>query len=121
MTEPSHHTLFVYGTLMSGEASHHLMAGADLLGPARTAPRYTLHRVQWYPALADGGAMAVHGEVYRVPPALMARLDDYEGPGYQRIVIPLSDGPVERAEAYVMPSAMASALAVMPSGDWRRR
>lgn len=115
------HTLFVYGSLMSDQVSAHLMRGATLLGPARTAPCFTLHRVDWYPALADGGATAVRGEVYRVPPALMAELDGYEGPEYRRIEIPLSAGPVERAEAYLMPAHAAAGLPIVPSGDWRDR
>lgn len=115
------HTLFVYGTLMSGEVSGHRMDGAERLGPARTAPRFTLHRVDWYPAMADGGATAVVGEVYRVPPTLMAALDAYEGPEYRRVVIELEVGPVERAEAYVIPAALAAGLRPIPSGDWRQR
>jgi len=42
-----HHLLFVYGTLMSDQVSGHLMAGADCLGPARSAPRFTLHALDW--------------------------------------------------------------------------
>lgn len=112
------HTLFVYGTLMRGELSHHLLRGAERVGPATTAPRFTLHVVDWYPGMADGGTTAVRGELYRVPPALMAALDAYEGPDYARIEIPLSDG---FAEAYVMSASMASSLPVIPSGDWRDR
>lgn len=115
------HTLFVYGTLMSGEASAERLRGAERLGPARTVPRFTLYRVDWYPAMADGGETAVVGEVYRVPPALMGALDAYEGPEYRRVVVELSEGPVVRAEAYVMPAGSTGGLRVMPSGDWRRR
>lgn len=121
MTHAAQHTLFVYGTLMRGERSAHLMDGAERLGPARTAPRFTLHRVEWYPGMASGGATAVRGEVYRVPSALMAELDIYEGPEYARVEIPLDEGPVPSAEAYVMTPEAAAGLAVIASGDWRRR
>lgn len=115
------HTLFVYGTLMRGERAGHYMAAAEWLGPARTEARFTLHMVQWYPGMASGGRTAVIGEVYRVPPDLMAELDAYEGPEYTRMSVPLAEGPVASAEAYVMSPQAAELLAVIPSGDWRVR
>jgi gamma-glutamylcyclotransferase (GGCT)/AIG2-like uncharacterized protein YtfP len=73
--------LFVYGTLMRDGSRHGLLAGQAFLGPARTAPRYALLDLTHYPGLvacpADG--QAVQGELYRVEPALRARLDAVEG------------------------------------------
>lgn len=111
--------LFVYGTLLRGERGAQLMAGAEWIGPAVTAPVFTLHRVEWYPALARGGATAVQGELYRVPAAVLAALDDYEGEDYARVEVALADGTV--AEAYVMHAARVVGLEVIASGDWRRR
>lgn len=111
--------LFIYGTLLRGEVGAHRMAGAEYVGPARTRPRYTLHRVDWYPALALDGDTAVAGELYRVPPALLAALDAYEGDGYALVEVELDDG--RRAGAYAMSTEVAHAFEVIPSGDWRRR
>lgn len=111
--------LFIYGSLLRGEVSAHRMAGATYVGSARTRPLYTLHRVDWYPALATGGVTAVAGELYRVPPAVLAALDAYEGDDYALVEVELDDGT--RAESYVMASEVAHGLAVIPSGDWRRR
>lgn len=111
--------LFIYGTLLRGQVSAHRMAGAEYVGPAVTAPRYTLHRVTWYPALAAGGATAVAGELYRVPDGMIAALDAYEGTEYTRVAVELADGTT--AEAYVMAAERAALLDVIASGDWRLR
>lgn len=71
--------VFVYGTLLRGEASHALLEGARFVGEAITAPRYTLHDLGDYPGLVEGGATAVEGEVWSVGEELLARLDDFEG------------------------------------------
>ena len=69
------HTLFIYGTLMPGLRLAHEMSGAVSLGPAQVPGR--LVDVGRYPGLVHGPG-AVHGELYRVPEALLARLDEVE-------------------------------------------
>lgn len=115
------HILFVYGTLMRGERAHHLLADATLLGPARTAPHFTLHTRPRYPALAADGQTGVLGELYRVSPAAMAQLDAYESDDYDRVEIELEEGPCAVAEAYVMPARLVRDLPIIASGDWRDR
>jgi gamma-glutamylcyclotransferase (GGCT)/AIG2-like uncharacterized protein YtfP len=81
----SKHLLFVYGTLQRGQQSHHLLAGAEFVGPARTMPLYRLYGIGWHPGLVldRAAGLAVQGEIWAVDDATLARLDDYEGvPSY---------------------------------------
>ena len=74
--------LFVYGSLVSRIAhpqGERLRLEATLIGAATLQGR--LYRVSWYPGvtLSDDAADVVHGEIYRVSAATLARLDEYEG------------------------------------------
>jgi gamma-glutamylcyclotransferase (GGCT)/AIG2-like uncharacterized protein YtfP len=111
------HRVFVYGTLLSGEVNHRLLAGAELLGPHRTEPCFTLFRLGAYPGLARGGTTAVVGEVYRVDAAGLARLDRLEECPrlYDRVLIPT---PYGRAWVYVYRGRIND-RPVVRSGDWR--
>jgi gamma-glutamylcyclotransferase (GGCT)/AIG2-like uncharacterized protein YtfP len=113
--------LFVYGTLREGGRSHDLLNDAVALGPARTLPAFEMAVLGWYPALVGGGAVAVHGELYAVPPALWPILDEYEGcPGlYQRVVLTLDDG--RPAQTYLLPAEHAAGRPRLAHGDWARR
>jgi gamma-glutamylaminecyclotransferase len=73
--------LFFYGTLKAGGQSHHLLAGAEFVGPARTLPLYRLYGLGWHPGLVldRANGVAVHGELWAVDDALLAQLDEYEG------------------------------------------
>jgi gamma-glutamylcyclotransferase (GGCT)/AIG2-like uncharacterized protein YtfP len=111
------HRVFVYGTLLRGEANHGLLAGAALLGPHRTAPGYTLYSLGAYPGLVTGGGTAVNGEVYRVDDgglALLDRLEDYPRL-YGRRLIVTSYG---RAWVYLYRGSIRD-RPVLASGDWR--
>ena len=71
--------LFVYGTLRTGGANHGLLAGARLVGAARTVERYALF-VDGIPFLAPAPAVhRVRGEVYAVDAATLAEIDRLEG------------------------------------------
>jgi gamma-glutamylcyclotransferase (GGCT)/AIG2-like uncharacterized protein YtfP len=73
--------LFFYGTLKTGGQSNHLIAGADFLGPARTLPLYRLYGLGWHPGLVldRANGTSIHGELWAVDDALLAKLDEYEG------------------------------------------
>jgi gamma-glutamylaminecyclotransferase len=73
--------LFFYGTLKAGGQGTHLLAGADFVGPARTLPLYRLYGLGWHPGLVldRANGVSVHGELWAVDDALLARLDEYEG------------------------------------------
>jgi gamma-glutamylcyclotransferase (GGCT)/AIG2-like uncharacterized protein YtfP len=92
--------LFVYGTLRRGARMHALLAGAARpLGPATFRGR--LYHLGGYPgavASPDSGDV-VRGELYaldgRDADRLLARLDRYEGPDFERVRAEVrSDGPV---------------------------
>lgn len=120
-TEIERVTIFVYGSLRSGEAAHHHLKTASFLGEMATAARYTLFDLGPYPAVAEGGEHAIRGELYLVDPATLAALDEYEGHPelFRRAAIALADG--RTVAGYLMTRARASRGRVVPGGDWRRR
>lgn len=115
--------LFVYGTLLAGEANDRHLAGLDR-HPARV--RGALHDCGPYPVVALGTA-EVRGEALPLDPARLPALDALEGarpfgePGghYRRTVLPalLDDGRSVRAQVYVADDAPS--FPAIPSGDWR--
>jgi gamma-glutamylcyclotransferase (GGCT)/AIG2-like uncharacterized protein YtfP len=111
------HQVFVYGTLLAGEVNHHLLAGAELLGPHRSEPCFTMFGLGAYPGVARGGHTAVSGEVYRIDGKGLERLDRLEDYPrlYDRILIP---SPYGRAWIYLYRGRIAG-RAVIRSGDWR--
>ena len=113
--------VFVYGTLLRGEINHAELEGARFLREARTEPAFELVDLGEYPAMVCGGATAVHGELYAVPPALLAALDAFEGhPAfYRRSRIRLDDG--RWAEAYVLPPQLGEGKPRLAGGSWRAR
>ena len=85
--------LFVYGSLRSECQNPHarfLHEKAVLLG--RATVRGSLFRVGEFAGYRQAPDGIVHGEVWRMgnAEAVLAILDDYEGPEYPRIVVPTS-------------------------------
>jgi gamma-glutamylcyclotransferase (GGCT)/AIG2-like uncharacterized protein YtfP len=111
--------VFVYGSLLRGEAHHGRLAGATFLGDARTEAAFELYDLGEYPALVEGGSIAVVGELYAVPPRVLLELDAFEEHPhvYRRAAIRLEHG--ERAHAYLFPAALVAARPPIPGGDWR--
>jgi gamma-glutamylcyclotransferase (GGCT)/AIG2-like uncharacterized protein YtfP len=112
-----HHRVFVYGTLLSGEVNHHLLAGALLLGSHRTAPCFTLVDLGAYPGLARGGTTAVLGEIYQIDAMGLRRLDALEDYPrlYDRRLIP---SPFGSTWVYLYRGERLG-RAVIQGGDWR--
>ena len=114
--------LFVYGTLMQGEANaHHLAGVVRMAGLVRAA----LHDCGPYPALSLGEG-EVQGELVELPLERLAGMDALEGsapggaPGgmYRRTVLQVrTEAGVVRAYAYVMDDA--GHLPRIATGDWR--
>jgi gamma-glutamylcyclotransferase (GGCT)/AIG2-like uncharacterized protein YtfP len=105
------HTLFVYGTLMSGMGYWEVLRHKDVefLGPAKTVEQYPMYG-GGYPMLVDepGWCRAV-GEVYTAPKSVLTRVDAIENykPGrkdnlYARkpIEVMLADGSKVEAWCY---------------------
>lgn len=113
--------VFVYGTLLAGEANHSLLANALLVGAARTRATYSLYDFGPYPALVRSGASEVVGELYQVEAATLAVLDELEEHPevYERRRIALAGG--QRAWTYVMEPHQVERARLIPSGSWRQR
>ena len=74
--------LFTYGTLMQGERNEHLLSTAQYIGKAVTAKDYKLFQINGnfvFPALIEGGDVAIKGEVYEVPISALPGMDRMEG------------------------------------------
>lgn len=114
--------LFVYGSLLAGEAHHRRLAGAELIARCRTVARYTLVDLGAYPALLRHGTTSVVGELYEVDAPTLDGLDAFEGHPvlYQRVPIRLREG--RTAAGYALrQTALARGRPVVVSGDWRKR
>lgn len=116
---PASTLLFVYGTLMRGHSSHALLAGAACIGSARTLAQYTLLNLGDWPALWDGGTTAVAGELYAVPPSLLAALDAYEEcpTAYRRGTVVLQQPAPARAQSYLL--NVRANFPAIADGVWR--
>jgi gamma-glutamylaminecyclotransferase len=111
--------VFVYGTLLSGEANHGLLARARLVAATRTQAEFALYDLGAFPGLVAGGGDVVTGELYEIDDATFAALDDLEDYPryYQRQQILLANGAT--AWTYLLSPAQVAEGAVIPSGDWR--
>eukprot|EP00727_Mastigamoeba_balamuthi_P014113 m51a1_g9324 hypothetical protein (334) ;mRNA; r:216-1699 len=74
--------VFVYGSLKRGHWNAHFLEGQQFVGEARTVPGYRLYDVGSYPAMVavppGSRPTSVQGELWRVSPEAMARLDALE-------------------------------------------
>lgn len=109
--------VFVYGTLLRGESNHHFMSGARLLGRLRSAPRYSLYSLGAYPVLCCHGSSRVSGEVYRISPDILNRLDGLEGypDDYDRMLLRTPWGPAWVYYHHQLPAAGR----FIAAGSWR--
>ena len=108
--DPAHCRLATYGTLAPGRPNHHQLDGLD--GRWSEGHVYgTLIDAGWgaglgYPALIldpDGSAIPVQVFESMNLPDHWSRLDDFEGPGYQRVVTSVSTPAGEvKASIYVL-------------------
>jgi gamma-glutamylaminecyclotransferase len=117
MSAPS--LVFVYGTLLTGEANHGLLARARLIAATRTPPAFALYDLGAFPGLVAGGSTSVVGELYEIDDATFAALDHLEDYPryYQRQQIALDNGAT--AWTYLLSPAQVAEGSVIRSGDWR--
>ena len=94
-------TLFIYGTLKRGGSNHVFLSGQAFLGPARTAPGFTLYSLGDYPGMvrSPGDTAGVTGELWSVDDSCLAELDHLEG---------LDEGLYERVEVLLAPNLLAA-------------
>lgn len=76
--------LFVYGTLKREQRNHRYLEQQEFIGEVETAPRYAIRDAGIFPCLIEDGkrGMSVRGELYRVSPEGIERLDFHEGAPY---------------------------------------
>jgi gamma-glutamylcyclotransferase (GGCT)/AIG2-like uncharacterized protein YtfP len=103
------HRLAVYGSLAPGKANHHMMAG--MAGTWRSAVlRGSLRNEGWgagqgFPGfLWDGADTPVAAQVFSSPdlPRHWRQLDEFEGPEYRRILVPveIEGGEIQVCNVY---------------------
>ena len=114
--------LFVNGTLMRGLALHGNLDGAEFLEACATAPRYRIYSIGGvHPGMFEvtEGGVAVAGELYRVPEAVLARVEAGEPPGLYRGPVHLSDGRV--VQGILFPRELAEGVHqdISAYGGWR--
>lgn len=112
--------IFVYGTLMSGfDNWDSLMRTADLIGPARTVPAFTMYSTtSSFPMVMRGGTTAILGELYEVGIETLERLDRLEGHPhwYRRELVQLADGT--NASMYLIQEKPSWPIVI--DGDWKK-
>jgi gamma-glutamylcyclotransferase (GGCT)/AIG2-like uncharacterized protein YtfP len=111
--------IFVYGTLLQGESNHGLLADAEFLGIDRLT-NAQIFDLGDYPMIVPGEGLVL-GEVYRISPAILQKLDileehpDY----YQRGLAILQSGC--NALVYWGRAELVAGCSVITSGSWRDR
>lgn len=73
------HKVFVYGTLKQGGSNHALLKDSTLFTEYKTEAKYTMVSLGSFPGLIEHGNTPIHGEIYEVDSATLARLDHLEG------------------------------------------
>jgi len=118
--DPPTALVFVYGTLLRGEANHGLLARARFVATGRTEAAFDLVDLGDYPALVEGGGTIVTGELYEVDAATLAALDRLEEhPDVYRCSPIRLLGDV-LAHTYLLPAELAAGHPRIATGDWRR-
>ncbi len=113
--------VFVYGTLLRGEANHYLLSQSRFLCEAKTEPLFSLFNLGGFPAMCSKGCTSVVGEVFEVSRAVLETLDELEEhpDWYTRTPIRLSGGM--SAETYLMDPKRVGGRPLIHSGNWRQK
>ena len=120
--------VFVYGTLRSGGSNDiaRWLPAPQFVGAAEIAG--TLHDLGAYPGARLGGSARLHGEVYRIEPALEAQLDrleevrpDDQGEYLKRQVQVQVGARLLDCLVYEIQADRVMGRPVIASGDWFRR
>lgn len=121
-----HLPLFAYGTLMSGQPAHYLVAQFVVRSTQAVVHGLVMHDAGAYPVAVPGEGH-IAGEVLWLKEAayhsLLDALAAYEGPEYRREKYTAHlYGASETVEVWVFVSAaqFGSRLPLVAGGDWRR-
>jgi len=115
--------LFVYGTLRAlvpNSKADLFKAGASFLKSGRTIGK--LFHISWHPGMTPGDAGEwVIGEVWKLDDAdaTLTRLDEFEGPEFERILVnvDMGDGAQLEAWTYFFKGSVEGKPRI-ESGDW---
>jgi gamma-glutamylaminecyclotransferase len=112
--------LFVYGTLLRGEANHPLLEGCRFLREVATGPGFELVDLGEFPGMVKGGRGSVQGELFSVPRDRFVALDALEDHPrtYWRTSVELADR--SKAVTYLLIDEELCSRPRIASGDWRR-
>lgn len=96
--------IFVYGSLKSGHYNNRIIENEEFVSEATTKPLYRLWNLGSYPGLTidTETGKAIKGELWRVSPEAMVRLDRLEGVPtlYRREYIKI-EGVKEEVQGYI--------------------
>jgi len=121
--QPLVHHLFVYGTLRRGsdnQFARMLAARAEFVGKARLQGK--LLNLGQHPGAigSDEPNDWVHGEIHRLEdPQLLALLDDYEGPEFERAVAPVQTSEGGTIACWIYWYVGVERGLLIASGEWR--
>ncbi len=118
--------LFVNGTLMRGLALHGNLHGATFIAEVRTAPYYRVFSIaDIHPAMYrltqhdETPGVAVAGELYRVSPDVLRRVEKGEPAGLYRAPVELSNGRYVDGILYPRRMAEQRGRDISHHGGWR--
>ncbi|RUS42637.1 gamma-glutamylcyclotransferase [Cohnella sp. AR92] len=119
--------VFHYGNMRKNEGNHRLLAGSELAAEqCRTAGRL-YDTGNGYPVMIPGGNGSVYGELYRVSPAILRRLNAWEGcdeDGRGRNSLRVSqpvhtDSGTVEAYVYIQSAERSGEARPIELGDWK--
>jgi gamma-glutamylcyclotransferase (GGCT)/AIG2-like uncharacterized protein YtfP len=112
--------LFVYGTLRRGlenKFARLLAERGQFIGDSRVPGR--LYHLGRYPGAvpSDQPGEWIHGEVFSVDAELLAALDEYEGPEFERATASLEIGG-QTTDCWIYWYVGTAPGRLVPSGNW---
>ncbi len=120
-----HHLVFVYGTLRIGQRNDINLKTPPPLFVGMAKVKGQLYSRGWYPGIRLGGEQWVQGEVYDIPPALLAQLDELEeiapvpSGEYQRVRTEVACGEHKLVcEIYELTTEFATRSQLLAQGNW---
>ena len=121
--------VFVYGSLKRGHGNHRCLEGAEFIGPGILDNAKMLN-LGAFPGIVPSATGEIFGELYKINPGILARLDRLEGhPSfYCREMKPIFEGfeqdsPLFEAWVYFLSKDSAEHYSKLcdeiPSGQWK--
>ena len=121
--------VFVYGSLKRGFGNHRCLEGAEFIGPGILDNAKMLN-LGAFPGLVPATTGEIFGEIYKITPTILVRLDRLEGHPhfYCREIKPIFEGfeqnsPCFEAWVYYLSkdsiAHYSEICETIPSGNWK--